>query len=561
MEILTCHVLCVGGGGAGITAAITAAEQGVDVILASKEPLGYGDTKASMGMMVCPGIEKDDGPGNFYRDMIEGGELLNDARLAHMMAEQATEALQVLEGYGHLFLRDDEGKLSSKVVYATGGHSRRRTIGCPPGGGIAIGNSLRGAVARAGVKVLEEIVVASLLMNESRVTGAVCYDLPRGEVLLIQAGAVVLATGGGGWLYYPHSDCTPGTTGDGFSLAYEAGAELVDMEQVQFIPFGLTHPSAMCGVFVGEPNLAAPAGVLRNRNGEIILENISTMTRAAVTRVMAKELSRGGGTEHGGLLLDLRPNLTSEKGRQLWEVRRKRGQMEVVRLAYGDAAYRWEEPWDVAPTAHYFMGGIKIDHRGRSTAPGLYAAGQVVGGIHGGNRLGSVSLAELFVFGQAAARSAVNDCKGVRFSGFKHADCRREEVELLHSLPGKKGGIPPLRLQRAMQQVMWDKVGLARDKKGLVQALSEIKRIEEAWPQVAVSEQKNYNQEALHAIELRHMLVTAKMVIRSALLREETRGGHLRLDFPGRDDENWCRNIILHKGNGGLEARTEVVRH
>ena len=561
MEKVSCDVLCLGGGGAGVTAAISAARRGAKTVLVSKEPLGYGDTRASMGMVSCPGLVDGDSEEIFYHDIIRGGENLGNLELASMMAEKCREGCSMLENFGLLFQRDRQGCFGEKVVYPAGGHTYPRTLGCPPGGGVAIGSALRGAVARQQLQVFEEVAACALLTKEGRVVGATCYDLPSGETLVFSAGAVILASGGGGWLYYPHTDCSSGTTGDGFSLALRAGAGLQDMEQVQFIPFGLTHPRDRCGIFLGEPNIAAPAGLLRNSEGKVILEGLSRMTRAAVTRVMAEELAGGGGTEHGGLLLDLRPNLESEKGRRIWEVRRQRGQLNIVRQAYGEEAYHWKEPWDVAPTAHYFMGGVKIDTCGRSTVEGLLAAGQVAGGIHGGNRLGSVSLAELFVFGAAAGESAAAEAGKVRHGeDISISAGARQSIRELSELPGRKGRFSPLELQRRLQQVMWDKAGIARREKELQEALELIGYLEEDSADLTIPGYKVYNREVLHAVELRHMLLVAGMIVQAALLRKESRGAHYRLDFPLRDDRNWTRNIVQHMKNGEIETHTEAVR-
>ncbi|MBC7104690.1 MAG: FAD-binding protein, partial [Firmicutes bacterium] len=223
---------------------------------------------------------------------------------------------------------------------------------------------------------------------------------------------MVLATGGAGWLYYPHTDCLRGATGDGMALAYAAGAELVDMEMVQFIPFAIVHPPSFCGILIGEPSVAGPHGVLLDGQGRLLLENVRRQTRAAVTRVMAEALAAGRGTERGALLLDMSGNLKSREGREHLAYLKRRGRLEAVRRAYGDKAYKGEEPWEVLPSAHYFIGGLRVDPWGATNLPGLYAAGQAAGGVHGANRLGSVSLAELFVFGRRAGLAAARFALG-----------------------------------------------------------------------------------------------------------------------------------------------------
>jgi succinate dehydrogenase/fumarate reductase flavoprotein subunit len=556
-EHYSCDVLCLGGGGAAVTAAVKAANCGADVIVVSKEPLGYGDTRMSMGMLANPGIVKDDNAESFLQDLLSGGENISDPILARIMAENAHEARGILESYGHLFQRDSKGEISSEVAHFTGGHSRPRTISCPPSNGIGIGNALRAAAAKSGIKILEETSAYKLLIDGRRVAGAVCFDLVYGKVIIIIAKTVIIATGGAGWLYYPHTSCSAGATGDGYSLAYEIGAELTDMEQIQFVPFALTHPSSMSGICISDPSIAGPAGVLKNNKGQIVLDHINSMTRAEVARVMALQLKNNAGTEHGGLLLDLSPNLGLDIGRNLWDRRNKLGQLNMIRIAYGERAYRWEEPWDVAPTAHYTIGGIKVNALTQSAVSGLYAVGQAMGGIFGADRLGAVSLAELFVFGEIAGEAAAKQAHETEMPNVPEAILVARE---LSGLIGRKGRIPPLVLKRRLQKVMWEKVGMAREKKGLQEALAEIVSIGQEANEISISPIKAFNREVTHAIELKHMLQCAVIVVQSALTRQETRGAHLRLDYPERDNENWKCNIVIKQSEGKLVIKSEAVK-
>lgn len=562
-------VVCIGG--AGITAAVAAAARGARVALVAKDPAGYGDTRISMGNMAFPGLAQSDSPESFFADLRKSGEGLDDPELAWIMAENAPVATAILEDFGHLFMRDGEGRLSEKVVGRTGGHSYARTVTSGPAGGIPIGQVLRAAAARAGVTVLEETVACRILTErvagtgDTRVTGVVCFDLPGGEIFTIPAAAVVIATGGAGHLYYPHTDCTRGATGDGFALAYEAGAELVDMEQVQFIPFAFTHPAAFMGLFCGEPAIAGPAGVLRNRDGRVILEGVSRMNRAEVVKIMALELAGGGGIVHGGLLLDLGPNRALPEGRELWRQMRDKGQLDLVRKAYGKAAYRWEEPWDVAPTAHYLMGGIRVNTRCESTVAGLFAAGQAMGGIHGGNRLGSVSLAELFLFGRVAGEAAAGRALGARraggYRGFGRVWGFDQNAGDGWNRPGQRnksaGGYRPIVLQRELQKEMWEHVGVIRQAAGLKNALETIAVIENKAQNLYISPLKVYNTEILDAIELGSMLITARLIATAALWRQESRGAHFRLDFPDRDDRQYRQRVVIWQKEGRMQLREE----
>ena len=329
------------------------------------------------------------------------------------------------------------------------------------------------------------------------------------------------------------------------------------MEQVQFLPFAVTHPSSLAGLCIGDSSIAGPNGVLRDKDGNVVLENVARRTRAAVTRVIADCLHRGLGTEYGGILLDHRPNLETEAGRREWERCRLLGQLDIVRAAYGEKAYRWEEPWDVAPTAHYFLGGIRVGGDTESTLPGLFAAGQAMAGLFGANRLGASSLTEIFVFGRLAGEAAAEQAKELHLPDVRAAE---ETAGELASLYGRQGKESPTVLQRRLQKLMWDKVGICREESGLRSALREIEAIREKSEDIAVPAIKAYNPEALHAVELKHMLACAELVVRSALTRRETRGAHIRLDYPERDDPNWLCNIVIRSSGGGPEIRIDKGR-
>ncbi len=350
-------------------------------------------------------------------------------------------------------------------------------------------------------------------------------------------------------------------TGDGFSLAYEAGAELIDMEQVQFIPFGITHPRPFIGLLCGEPATAGPFGHLLNNKGDVVLEGINTMTRAQVAKAICMEVEKGGGTRHKGLILDLSPNLAHPKGLQARQKIKETGIFEPVREAYGEKAYEWEEPWDVSPTAHYHMGGIRADSEGRTRVKGLYAAGQAQGGIHGGNRLGSVSLAEIFVFGRRAGRSAAQDALGEEreIKGFESVITR--DVQELKSLYGSQGSHRPIKLKRRLQELMWKKVGVLREEVKLKEALEELREFDALTRDLSISPIKRFNNEVKDALELQMMLIAARAIALSALERRESRGAHVRVDFPQKDDLGWRRNTLVWKEGMEMKVRAEEVRN
>ncbi|MBI5115087.1 FAD-binding protein [Candidatus Poribacteria bacterium] len=553
MQTKRSDVLVIGSGGAGVTAAAAAAAAGASVTIVSKEPLGYGDTRISLGVMsTAPDTSIGDSEEQFAEDMIRGGEGLNDPKLVRALVHDALDATVTFESFGHIFSRDEEGKLKIHMV-PPGGHSISRAISSP-GVGISMGHTMRSAAARANIDVVEEAVCSEIIVRDGEVAGAVAVRTVSGEPVALLAKSTIIAAGGAGALYYPHTDCMPSVSGDSFGLALKAGADLVDMEQVQFIPFAVTYPASMLGAPCGEPAMAGPYGKLFNNKGELVLENIMPMTRAAVSRVMMEEISRGGATEHGGLILDLRPNIESPGGEIFFAMMKKLAGvfLDIVRKAYGEKAANLEEPWDVLPAVHYNMGGIKTDEWCRARIPGLYACGQAQGGVMGGNRLGSTSLTEVFVFGKRAGQTAAREAKE---RSFADAAVAREPLEKLESLSGSSGTNRPIDLKRRLQKLMWEKVGPLRDERGLAEALEQIRSLASAAKSLRVSKIKNYNSEVIDAIELAHMIQSAEAIVVSALERKESRGAHVRADFPERDDKQPIYNVITESKDGECIAR------
>jgi succinate dehydrogenase/fumarate reductase flavoprotein subunit len=553
MEVRKADVLVIGSGGAGVMAAVEAERAGASVIIVSKEPLGYGDTRISLGAMsTSPDASLGDSEEDFVEDLIRGGEHLNDPKLVRALVGDAMGATLTFEGFGHLFSRAPEGVLERDPV-PHGGHRGRRTL-ASPGVGVSMAQVLRAAVARADMEVLEETICSELLVREGEVVGAAALRTMTGAPIALLAKSTVVAAGGAGYLYYPHTDCMPAVIGDSFGFGLRAGAELVDMEQVQFLPFGITHPPSMLGIPCGEPVLAGPFGRLLNSKGDVVLENIMTMTRAQVARVIVEEIRKGGATEHGGLLFDLEPNLQNRNGEFFVEMVRKlaRPFLEAVQKAYGKEAYDFKVPWDVLPTAHYSMGGIKTDEWCRSRVKGLYACGQAQGGVMGGNRLGSTSLTEIFVFGKRAGRTAAKEAKDRTPA---EETLARDATDKLRSLPVSKGCHRPIEVKRRLQKLMWEKVGPLREGDGLKEALEGIESIREQARDLCVTDSSRCSREVTDAIELPHMLNAAQAIAFSALERCESRGAHVRSDFPNRDDEHPVQNMVVEMQDGRFSVR------
>jgi succinate dehydrogenase/fumarate reductase flavoprotein subunit len=345
----------------------------------------------------------------------------------------------------------------------------------------------------------------------------------------------------------------PSVTGDSYGLALRAGAELVDMEQIQLLCFGATHPSSMIGIPLGEPAMAGPFGKLYNNKGEVICEDMMTKTRAQVANAMMEEIHQGGATEHGGLLLDLKPNVDSEIGEfYVSTIRDVAGPfIELIRRAYGEKASNFEEPWDVLPTVHYFMGGVKTDEWCRSSIPALYACGQAQGGVMGGNRLGATSLTEIFVFGKRAGKTAAKEAGQRQLTD---EAVIKEPIDKLASLPGSKGTYRPIHIKRLLQKLMWTYVGARRDDSGLAKAIEEIGTVKKQAKDLSISHVEHYNTEVADAIELSHMLASAEAMALSALERKESRGAHVRSDFP-EPEKGLVENIVVKMKGSGYEIR------
>ncbi|UCD58628.1 MAG: FAD-binding protein [Candidatus Hydrogenedentota bacterium] len=558
-ERLECDVLCIGAGGAGIVAAVTAAEAGASVIVVSKGPYGCGNTRIAAGLVLRPNISPKDSTDALMRDIIVGGEFLNDQELVENYCMRAPLATELMERFGIIFSRKRSGELAP-LPTPLGGHSLPRTL-TGYSEGVPIGTALRAAVARSNVTVLDETLAVHLLRNGKAVSGALCLQWLTGKMITVTARQTILAAGGLGWIFYPHTSNMRAMTGDGYALALEAGAELMDMEHQQFIPFALTHPDSMVGIVCGEPAIAGPYGRLLDAHGKQVLSRVRTLTRAEVAAAMSLAKERGRATEYGGMLLDLSPNFRGVVGAKMFEFLKQifPSMTDAVRRAYGEEAARGQVSWDVFPTGHYQIGGVRVgpDCRVRGV-DNLFAIGEIQGGLYGANRIGSTSLAELFIFGSMAGKLAAETAGDMQQPRFDSAlaEKRRADAE---GLPGKSGILRPIELVRKLQKTMWEKVGPIRDESRLAAALDQISAIAAQHGDMRVSNRRDCNPEWVDALELERMLIVADVIARSAMTRKESRGGHVRLDHPKRDDRNWLKNVIVRMDDGTLSVRSDSV--
>ncbi len=552
-EVLEFDLVVIGAGGAGCTAAVIAARQGCSVALVSKEAIGFGNTKMSGGEIISSGVVEGDSPQVVRDDMIRGGEYLNDPELVELLAQGATSAIRFLESIGVFFRRDAEGMLSARIAGRLGGYSFNRSF-VTMGSGMMFGNALRNAVSHEpSISAFEDTLAVTLLKEGGKVGGVFGVDLKTSKGVVLSSKATLLATGGCGLLYFPQTTNNKTATGDGYAMAFEAGARLIDMEMVQFFPFAMNHPTCLAGGLLDEPRLAGPKGKLINGLGEVIMDrDINRMTRSQVTALMAKEISAGRATRWGGLKLDLSGNLDVPEMIDYKKMNDERKFFEKIRAGYGEKAFRWEEPWDVSPSAHYMMGGVKVDRQGQSTLRGLFAVGETAGGVMGANRLGATSLADAFTSGMRVGAAIARFCKDsarARIPESLVGEC----MDRLERQFGRTGKRRPIELVRELQAIMRSNVAVVRDEKRLNRAIAGIERLDKELREgVSISGIRRYNTELVDAAELLNMLTSARLVATCALMRKESRGAHLRLDYPEKDDEHWMKNISIWKGQEGI---------
>ncbi|WP_240374409.1 FAD-binding protein [Bacillus piscicola] len=523
MEVYYSDILCIGSGVAGLMSSIAAAELNRKICIVSKEPFSWGNTRISGGV-----IASNQGP-SFFDDILKSGEELNSTKLVETLLQESDNIHDTLEDWGHVYQRD--GKHKNKIK--PGGHTEARTY-VSSYKGISLGNILRMRLLKEdNVQVLEETAVCQILVEGNRAYGAMCFNWVKNEWSVIYASQIILASGGGGMLYAPHTDNMRSSTGDSYALALQAGASLVDMEQVQFIPFGIAEPVGMVGIEVGDTAAAGPYGVLTNDNGEVFLDDIPNQTREAVSRKIALQMSGGTADFRNTVWLDPSANTKEVAGRKAWENAKQAGSLEGLKYAYGAKSYKWKEPFKVVPTLHYIMGGVIVDHDGNTTVDGLMAAGEAVGGVHGAGRMGSMSLFEGLVFGRLVGHRAAEKVTGKRDQCVSKLVLQSFIDNYKKSLSNEKGVYSPFKLKDELSSVMWQYAGLIREEKGLRIALDKVIQIERKAQSLNIDWCNSaYRQVILNTIELKSMLVTAKSIIISALKRTESRGSHFRLDYP-----------------------------
>jgi succinate dehydrogenase / fumarate reductase flavoprotein subunit len=546
-EVREHDVLIIGAGGAGLRAAIAATERGLSVGVVTKSLLGKAHTVMAEGGVAASmgNVDPDDGWQTHFMDTMRSGKFLNNWRMAEIFAKEAPDRVYELEQWGALFNRTEEGKISQRPF---GGHTYRRLCHVGDRTGLEMIRTLQERTLATEAQVYMETTVTRLFKNdEGRVVGALAYTRESGRFIHFKAKAVVMATGGWGRNYKVTSNSWEGT-GDGAVLAFDAGAELVDMEMVQFHPTGMVWPPGVRGLLVTE-GVRGEGGVLRNSEGERYMENydpekMELSTRDVVARANYTEVTEGRGSPHGGVYLDITHlgyNGIMKKLPTMYE--------QFKNLADIDIS---QEPMEVFPTIHYVMGGIKVDAETCETnVPGLFAAGECAGGLHGANRLGGNSLSDLLVFGRRAGEGATEYVKSNGYSTeIDSSQIDTEKQRVLEPLE-RQDGENPYELQQQVQEAMMEHANLMRNEESLQEGLEKILEIKERVPNVKAQGSTLFNPGWHASQDIRYLTQISEIILRTALERKERRGAQWRLDYDGPSDELGKINFIVTKGEQG----------
>ncbi len=569
-------VIVIGAGGAGLRAAIEAATQGATVGLVCKSLLGKAHTVMAEGGVAAAlgNVDLRDNWQVHFRDTMRGGKMLNNWRMAQIHAQESPARVNELEAWGAVFDRTKEGKILQRNF---GGHQFPRLAHVGDRTGLEIIRTLQDhAVHQKNIEVFMECTITHFLKEGNKICGAFGYRRVTGEFLFFKTKAIILATGGIGKSFRINSNSWE-YTGDGQALAYKAGADLMDMEFVQFHPTGMVWPLSVKGTLVTE-GVRGEGGILKNSKGERFMfryvppmfkgEFAETeeeakrwlagdksarrppelLTRDVVAKAINAEVKAGRGSPHGGVFLDIASQ------RDVETIRKKLPSMyhQFKELANVDIT---KEPMEIGPTCHYIMGGIRVDaETGAATVPGLFAAGEVAAGLHGANRLGGNSLSDLLVFGRRAGLGAAQYAK--ENSSIK-ADTKQLDTcatELLKPF-NQKNGENPYEVMDQLQKMMDAHVGIVREEKELQKAIDSLAQLKSKVKNVKAAGDRTYNPGWQTCLDLENMLIVSEAITRAAMERKESRGGHTRIDYPESSAEYAKFNFVLRKK--GEEMRVE----
>ena len=558
-EVEEHDVLVIGAGGAGIRAAIAATERGLSVGVLSKSLLGKAHTVMAEGGIAASAanVDPDDNWQTHFMDTLRSGKFLNNWRMAEIFAKEAPLRVYELEQWGALFDRTAEGKISQRPF---GGHTYRRLCHIGDRTGLEMIRTLQEKLLATEAKVYMETTATKLFKKDGRVVGALGYTREAGKFIHFKARAVVVATGGWGRIYKVTSNSWEGT-GDGCILAYDAGAELVDMEMVQFHPTGMVWPPGVRGLLVTE-GVRGEGGVLRNSEGERYMEHydaekMELSTRDVVARANYTEVTEGRGSEHGGVYLDITHLGYSGIMKKLPTMYEQFKNLADIDIS--------KEPMEVFPTIHYTMGGIKVDAETcESSVPGLFAAGEVAGGLHGANRLGGNSLSDLLVFGCRAGEGAAEYVKSNGYSTeIEASEIDTEKKRVLEPLerPERDDNENPFHIQQEIQEAMMEHANLMRNEESLQEGLEKILELKDRLPNVKVKGSTLFNPGWHAAQDVGYLAQISEIILRTALERTERRGAQWRLDYDGPDEELGKINFIVKKDEqGGVSIEKREIQ-
>jgi len=553
-EVHEHDVLIIGAGGAGLRAAIEALAQGVSVGVVCKSLLGKAHTVMAEGGIAAAmaNVDTKDDWRTHFRDTMRGGKFLNNWRMAQLHAQEAPERVRELEQWGALFDRTQDGNILQR---AFGGHTYKRLCHVGDRTGLEMIRTLQDRGVAMGFDVYMECAITRLLKDGDRIAGAFGYWREQGRFVVFKAKSVVIATGGIGKAW-PVTSNSWEYTGDGMSLAYDAGAELMDMEFVQFHPTGMVWPPGVQGILVTEA-VRGEGGILTNKLGERFMQKydpkrMELSTRDVVARSIYTEVKEGRGTEHGGAYLDISHKPADYVKKKLPSMYHQFKELADVDITKG--------PMEVGPTCHYMMGGVKVDaETAASTLPGLFAAGEAAAGLHGANRLGGNSLSDLLVFGRRAGLAAADHAKKTAAPKIDDATLQAAEREMLEPFE-RTSGESPYEVHRDLQKTMQTLVGIFRVEDDLKRALSELESLKARASKVRVEGSRMFNPGWHMAKDLQSMLRVSEAVAKSALVRKESRGAHSRIDFPNYDPMWEKQNNVINRDGDTMNLRQIPVK-
>ncbi|MCH7947858.1 MAG: fumarate reductase/succinate dehydrogenase flavoprotein subunit [candidate division Zixibacteria bacterium] len=581
-------VLIIGAGGAGLRAAIEASGEGVKVGVVCKSLLGKAHTVMAEGGAAAAigNVDEKDNWKVHFADTMRGGQYLNNPLMAEIHAKEAPDRILELEAWGALFDRTKDGKILQRHF---GGHRYRRLAHVGDRTGLEMIRTLQDHSIHQGIDFHMECTVLELLKDGDRIAGAFGYDREKGRFIVFEASAVVLATGGIGRAFKVTSNSWE-YTGDGQTLAYDSGAELIDMEFVQFHPTGMVWPPSVKGILVTE-GVRGEGGVLRNSEGRrFMFDDIpeayksstadseeeawqytigntearrppELLTRDHVARCIVREIKEGRGSPHGGVYLDIAwikeklPNAAEHIKRKLPSMYHQFKELAEIDIT--------SEVMEVGPTTHYIMGGVKVNAETQMTnVPGLFAAGEVAAGLHGANRLGGNSLSDLLVFGRRSGEFAA---KFAKENGKAAIDDAKVQSAIRAALApfersGSTDGSGVYQVQQELQDSMQSLVGIVRTESEMKEGLEVISRLKERSKVVGVEGNREYNPGWHTALDLHNLMTISEAIARCALMRKESRGAHFRLDFPDKSEEFAKIIMVLVKdADGQMQVSSEAI--